>query len=132
MFLGKTFVGAVHDFQLIKNEFPTGSQWFKHLAVWIDLGYIGFHKYYEVGTLNIPYKKPYKTKNNPEPKLTFAQKEHNKFVSKTRVKVENAIGGIKRYNILVQKFRNKSEKLRDKAIFIAAGIWNWSKDFSFT
>ena len=86
---------------------------------------------YECLKLQIPFKKPYKTKKNPDPKLTAEQKIYNKFVSKTRVFVENAIGGIKRYNILVQKFRNKSELLRDKAIFVAAGLWNFTKYFSF-
>lgn len=61
-----------------------------------------------------------------------ARKKHNRQVSRIRVKVENAIGGIKRYNILVQRFRNKSEMLRDKVFFFAAGLWNLSKGFSFS
>ena len=80
---------------------------------------------------SIPFKKPYKTEKNPDPQLTPEQKEHNKSVSKIRVKVENAIAGIKRYYILVQKFRNKSTLLWDKAIFLAAGLWNLKKGFSF-
>jgi hypothetical protein len=32
---------------------------------------------------------------------------------------------------LVQKFRNKSDQLRDKAILLAAGLWNFTKNFSF-
>ncbi|MGB1284279.1 MAG: transposase family protein, partial [Polaribacter sp.] len=69
------------------------------------------------------------TKKNPNPTLTKEQKEHNSFVAKHRIKVENAIGGTKRYNILTQKFRNKSTLLRDKAIFLAAGLWNKTKGF---
>jgi hypothetical protein len=95
------------------------------------LGYIGFVKDFKTEKVEIPIKKPYKTKNNPDPQLTPEQKKHNKAVSKIRVKVENAIGGIKRYNILVQKFRNKNEDLRDKVIYIAAGLWNMTKGFSF-
>lgn len=116
---------------MLQEEFPPSIPWFKNKSVWIDLGYIGFLKDYECLKLQIPCKKPYKTKNNPDPKLTAEQKKYNKFVSKTRVLVENAIGGVKRYNILVQKFRNKSEFLRDKGIFIAAGLWNFTKGFSF-
>lgn len=116
---------------MLREEFPPSMPWFEQLSVWIDLGYIGFAKDYECENLKIPFKKPYRTKNNPDPKLTPEQKAYNTFVSKTRVFVENAIGGIKRYNILVQKFRNKSDLLRDKAIFLAAGLWNFSKGFSF-
>lgn len=132
LFLGLTVLGATHDFSLFKKEFPPHFDWFKQSRVWIDLGYIGFAKNYDVNDLKIPYKKPYKTEKNPEPKLTDEQKAYNKDVSKTRVIVENAIAGIKRYSILVQKFRNKNEVLRDKAIFWAAGIWNFSRGFSFS
>jgi len=125
-------LGATHDYRLLKEEFPPQYNWFKRLRVWIDLGYLGFAKAYQTKQLNIPFKKPYKTNNNPDPKLTPAQKEHNRQVSKIRVKVENAIGGAKRYKILEQRFRNKSEMLRDKAIFYAAGLWNFSKGFSFS
>lgn len=132
LFVGETFLGSVHDFKIIKIEFPPNNQWFIHVRVWIDLGYIGFGKNYEVKEIKIPFKKPYKTKKNPNPKLTPAQKEYNKEVSKTRVKVENAIGGIKRYNILVDRIRNKNKELRDKSIFIAAGLWNFFKGYSFS
>lgn len=120
-------MGAKHDYKMLQEEFPPLHPWFKHIRVWIDLGYIGFKKDYQSEKVEIPFKKPYKTKNNPDPKLTDEQKEYNKFVSKTRVLVENAIGGVKRYNILAQKFRNKSTYLRDKSIFLAAGLWNWTK-----
>ena len=131
LFVGFTVLGARHDYKMLQEEFPPSLPWFKNISVWIDLGYIGFAKDYECEKLKIPFKKPYKTKKNPKPEFTQEQKAYNKFVSKNRVSVENAIGGIKRYNILVQKFRNKSDSLRDKAIFIAAGLWNLSKDFSF-
>lgn len=132
LFIGKTTLGAVHDYKMLKEEFPPCQPWFKHKCVYVDLGYIGFKKDYQVGSLKIPYKKPYKTKNRPKPKLTPQQKDYNKAISSVRVKVENAIGGIKRYNILVQRFRNKSVKLRDDAIFLAAGIWNWTKVIKFS
>ena len=117
---------------MLKSEFAVGQAWFKHLEVWIDLSYLGFEKDYQAKKIHIPIKKPYKTKNNPKPKLTLEQKEHNKTVSKTRVNVENAIGGIKRYAILQNKFRNKLASLRDLSIFAAAGLWNFFKGFSFS
>ena len=45
-------------------------------------------------------------------------------LSAVRVIVENAICGLKRFNILVQRFRNKIEVFDDLVIEIAAGIWN--------
>jgi len=131
LFVGPTVKGAKHDYKMLQEEFPPSHPWFEYFKVWIDLGYIGFAKDYEVKELKIPFKKPYKTENNPDPQLTSEQKKYNKYVSKTRVIVENAIAGIKRYQILAQKFRNKSELLRDKVIFLAAGLWNFTKDFSF-
>ena len=114
-----------------KKNFKKKYHWFKKLKVWIDLGYLGFKKDYQSHETMIPHKKPYKSKNNPDPQLTPEQKQYNTAVRRVRVKVENAIGGVKRYGILVQKFRNKSEKLRDNPIFFAAGLWNFSKGFSF-
>jgi len=131
LFTGATVLGAIHDFRLLKEEFPPEKAWFTQVNVWVDLGYLGIAKNYEVLDLKIPFKKARKSKNNPNPKLTPEQKQHNKEVSSVRVKVENAIGGIKRYNILVQKLRNKNTKLRDKVIYYASGIWNFSKGFSF-
>jgi len=38
--------------------------------------------------------------------------------------VEHAIGGMKRYNILVHSFRNHKEHFEDDVIGICAGLWN--------
>ena len=44
LFLGNTVLGAQHDYGLFKKEFPIQLPWFKHLNIWIDLGYLGFNK----------------------------------------------------------------------------------------
>lgn len=131
LYVGPTTLGKTHDYKMLKEEFSPTDSWFEKLSVWVDLGYMGFAKDYPNAELQIPVKKPYNTKKQPNRKLSPEQKAHNKFVARTRVKVENAIGGIKRYPILVHKFRNKRVYLRDKAIFIAAGLWNFHKGFSF-
>ena len=123
LFLGLTTQGSFHDYALLKEEFPPQFDWFKGLITWVDLGYKGIKKDY-VGEVKIPHKKNRKSKNNPEPKLIPEQKEENKAMSQVRIYVENAISGIKRYNILVQKFRNKKEQFDDDVIAIAAGLWN--------
>jgi len=48
----------------------------------------------------------------------------NKALSQIRIFVEHAIGGMKRYNILVHRFRNRTEHFEDDAIGVWAGLWN--------
>jgi len=110
---------------LLKQEFEPSKNWFSKLSVWIDLGYLGFANDYKVKELNIPYKKQRKSKKNANPKLKDWQKAKNKLISQFRILVENAIGGIKRYNILNQVYRNKKEKVRDLVMCLAAGLWNY-------
>lgn len=124
MFIGLTFTGHNHDYKMLKSEFSTKNAWFKHLTVFVDLGYQGICKDYEGENILIPHKKPRKSKNNPNPSLTKEQKQYNKELSKTRIFVENAIGGLKRFNILVQTFRNKKSNFIDDVIVLCAGLWN--------
>jgi hypothetical protein len=39
--------------------------------------------------------------------------------------IEHAIGGMKRYNILVHVFRNHKADFEDDAVGICAGLWNF-------
>jgi hypothetical protein len=39
--------------------------------------------------------------------------------------VENAISGIKRFNMLVDAFRNRKNKMEDDVIATCAGLWNF-------
>jgi hypothetical protein len=45
-------------------------------------------------------------------------------LSQVRIFIEHAIGGMKRFNILVQRFRNRKDDFEDDAIGICAGLWN--------
>jgi hypothetical protein len=56
--------------------------------------------------------------------LSAAQKAVNTALSQIRIFVEHAIGGMKRYNILVHSFRNRTEHFEDDAIGVCAGLWN--------
>jgi hypothetical protein len=109
---------------MFKSEFSTKKAWFEHLKVFVDLGYQGICKDYEGEKNLIPHKKPIKSKNNPNPRLTSEQNQYNKEVSKTRILVENAIGGMKRFNILVHAFRNKKPNFIDDVMVLCAGLWN--------
>lgn len=123
IFLGLTTQGSFHDYALLKEEFSPKFNWFEFLKIWVDLGYYGMEKEYE-GKIQIPHKKPKKSKKNPSPQLSTKQKEENRDKSSVRILVENAIGGIKRYAILNNKFRNKKENFDDDVIAIAAALWN--------
>ena len=79
---------------------------------------------YNIDQIDIPHKKPRKSKKNPTPELSAAQKAVNKVLSQVRIFVEHAIGGMKRYNILVHGFRNRKENFEDDVIGVCAGLWN--------
>ena len=124
VFVGRTFSGHNHDYSMLKQELPPDCDWFEDLEVWVDLGYQGIHSDYAGEMIEIPHKKPRKSKKNPAPALTAAQRAANKALSQVRIFIEHAIGGMKRCNILVQSFRNRKEDFEDDAIGICAGLWN--------
>ena len=124
VFLGRTFRGHNHDYSMLKQELPPDLDWFSDLEVWVDLGYQGIQSDYEGDMIEIPHKKPRKSKKNPNPELTVEQRAENKAVSQIRIFIEHAIGGMKRFNILVHRFRNHKEDFEDDSVGICAGLWN--------
>ncbi len=125
MFVGHTFTGHNHDYAMLKTEFPPEHPWFANIAALLDLGYLGIQSDYEGEQIEIPHKKPRKSKKNPDPQLTPEQKAENLALSRVRILVENTIGGMKRYNILVHAFRNHKTGFDDDVIAITAGLWNF-------
>jgi hypothetical protein len=125
LFIGDTFSGHHHDYTMLKAEFPPQHPWFETIQALLDLGYQGIRSEYAGENIEIPHKKPRKNKKNPEPTLTTQQKAENQTLSHTRILVENAIAGIKRFNILVHAFRNRKPAMDDHAIAICAGLWNF-------
>jgi hypothetical protein len=124
VFLGRTFSGHHHDYSMLKQEFPPDLDWFVDLNVRVDLGYLGIKSDYCGDQIDIPTKKPRKSQKNPNPQLSDAQKRANKVLSQIRVFIEHAIGGMKRYNILVHTFRNRIAHFEDDVIGVCAGLWN--------
>lgn len=114
LFLSDTYEGKKHDKKIADEEgyrFPEGSQ------LWQDTGFQGFAP---VGvSIQQPQKKPQKAE------LTDSQKEKNRQVSKVRVEVEHQIGGIKRCQIVVQKFRNWVDHYVDDVMETACGLHNF-------
>ncbi len=126
IYVGKTFAGRRHDYGMFKEEFPPEEGWLKGEGkrAKLDSGYQGINKDYGIEA-EIPYKKPRKSKKNPNPQLTKAEKARNKALSKARVYVEHAIGGMKRFNILVHAFRNRKAGFIDSVIAVCGGLWNF-------
>ena len=124
VFLGRTFSGHHHDYLMLKQEFPPEFDWFTDINVRVDLGYLGIQSDYKGDQIDIPTRKPRKSKKNPNPQLNDDQKAANKALSQIRILIEHAIGGMKRYNILVNVFRNRKADFEDEAVGICAGLWN--------
>lgn len=109
---------------MFKQELPPDLDWFADLNVRVDLGYLGIQSDYRGDQIDIPHKKPRRSKKNQSPPLSEAQKAANTVLSQVRIFVEHAIGGMKRSNIVVKSFRNRTEHFEDDAIGICAGLWN--------
>jgi hypothetical protein len=127
VFLGLTTQGSMHDYELLKEElgwYKGHRNWFEMLEIYVDLGYKGIDKDFKIGKLNIPFRKPRKSKSNPNAELTECQKEHNKQVSQTRILVEHAIGSMKFFKILREDYRNRRDGFDDLSIEICAGLHN--------
>jgi len=124
VFLGRTFSGHHHDYSLLKQELPPAVDWFADINVLVDLGSLGIRSDYRGDQIEIPVKKPRTSKKHPSTQLSDEQKAANTVWSQVRIFVEHAIGGMKRYNILVHAFRNRKADFEDDAIGICAGLWN--------
>lgn len=124
-FLGRTFAGHVHDYTMLKAEFPPEQPWFEDVSVLLDLGYLGICKDYQGDTFKLPYKKPRKRKTKPDPQLSRRQKQANRALAKLRVFVEHAIGGMKRYGVVVAPYRNHKAGFEDDVAVVSAALWNF-------
>lgn len=120
-YLSKVYRGTSHDYSVFKEDFPVSkAKWLEGYQLHVDLGYQGIEKDYPNLNVLIPDKKPRKRE------LTKEQKKSNTMKSKQRVKVENAIGGMKRYRFLSDRLRCRSISLYSKVAGIAAGLWNFN------
>jgi len=119
LYVSDPWVGKTHDYRMLKEEFPVELDWFSKFEVLIDLGFLGFEKDYETKKTVIPIKKP-KGKE-----LSIKDKKSNKEKSSVRVKVEHAIGGMKRYRVLSDRLRMKNFSLYNDVVEVCSGLWNF-------
>jgi hypothetical protein len=128
--LGKTVPGSQHDYSLLKEEFDPKIDWFESTTATVDKGYQGIkNDYQSPENVQIPHKKPRKSKNNPDPKLTLKQRRENRKIGRVRVVVEHAIGGMKVFHALTIRLRNRLKHFADDFILVAAGLWNLKNSF---
>lgn len=88
----------------------------KYIAMWLDTGFQGTHK--QRGNICMPKKA---SKGKP---LAKKEKAENKLISAIRVRVEHAIGSVKRFNILATTFRNRKPFFDDLVMELGCGLHN--------
>ena len=84
-----------------------------------DTGYQGYEP--EGVNTRQPKKKP-KGKE-----LTEEEKQQNRKISKDRIRVEHAIGGVKIFRITSDIFRNRKDGMEDKAMHLGCGLHNYRR-----
>lgn len=122
LYVGQLFCGSQVDFGLFKKELAKFD--YSGKQVWVDLGFTGIKDYLCESQVQIGHKKP----RNKQ--LTKEQKLHNQAISKVRVVVEHAIGGMKRYFILRHENRIRLRNKISDAVEICASLWNFKRGFS--
>ena len=117
-FLSQTADGKESDITILRATAPP-RYIPPNVKTHVDLGFKGLDREYPDHLISIPSRKP-RTRD-----LTDAQRARNKKKSGVRVLVEHAIGGIKRFGIVSQVFRNKKAGFDDTAMLISSGLWNY-------
>ena len=99
IFLGRTFSGHNPDDLMLKQELPPELDWLADLNVRVDLGSLGIKSAYRGERIAIPTRKPRKSQKHPNPQLSEEQKAATTALSRVRILIEHAMGGMKRYNM---------------------------------
>jgi hypothetical protein len=112
--LSATYEGKANDKSLADLEgysLPSGS------CLYQDMGFQGFVL---AGiTIVQPKKKPRGGELTPQEKAT------NRRISSIRIRIEHAIGGVKRYRIVKDKIRLLKDRIRDAVMETCCGLHNF-------
>ena len=121
LYLSPTKSGKIHDFkQLKKTGIIDGIP--EDIDILGDKGFIGINDLSNHETF-VPKKK---LKNGS---LTQKEKEDNSLISSIRIKVEHAIGGVKRLGVATNIFRGRFGS-DDRFTFISASLWNFHLQYA--
>ena len=113
-FLSPTYEGKASDKSLAElagYTFPPGSYLYQ------DKGFQGF--FLPGITIIQPKKKP------PGGELTPPEQETNRRISSIRIRIEHAIGGVKRYRIVKDTIRLLKDGVRDTIMETCCGLHNF-------
>ena len=113
-FLSATYEGKANDKILAELEgyrLPPGSHLYQ------DLGFQGFV------LANVTIIQPKKKPRGGE--LTLLEKAANRRISSIRIRIEHAIGGVKRYRIVKDEIRLLKDGLRDAIMETCCGLHNF-------
>ena len=118
--ISKSAVGSTNDITLLKESPMPFGKWTEsmkdastpkedRIRHWGDKGYQGMAKELPGNTTMIPHKKSKEHRT-----LTAEQKEHNREVNSTRIRVEHSIGRLKRYDRLVDPYDGTISEFNDE------------------
>lgn len=91
--------GKTHDFALFK---ASGVRILPHVQAKVDTGYVGIKKFHA--------NSEYPVKRSKYHKLTAAEKQYNHTISSQRAANEHAIGFLKRFKIIAERYRNRRKR----------------------
>jgi hypothetical protein len=118
IFLSETTEGKKHDKKIADEagyRLPEGS------ILYQDTGFQG---------LSMPEVKIIQPKKKHRGKeLTSSEKETNRAISSIRVRIEHAIGSVKRYRIVKDTLRNWKKYFKDKVLETCCGLHNFRLRF---
>ena len=107
--------GRVHD-KKMSDKFSVITTIPDEVSILVDTGFQGIQKQHP--NVFMPKKR---SKNYV---FTDIDRQWNRLISSTRIVVEHAIAGIKRYKVAADIFRNKNG-LDDIFMELSAGLWNY-------
>ena len=113
-FLSATYEGKWHDKSLADdNEYslPPGS------TLYQDMGFQGFR------VQDVEMQQPTKKPRGGE--LTPEQKEENRRIASSKMRIEHVIGSVKRYRIVKEKMRLWREGIRDMVMETCCALHNF-------
>lgn len=131
LWVSKSYNWAVHDYNILKQS------WFMwallSVCIRMDLWFYWANWEYPSHKIIMPHKKP----KNKE--LSTEQKEENRTIAWIRVIIENIIWRAKKYWIIVNKYRNRTEwcfktvkyDMKNMVMQTICGLYNFEKSKLF-
>ena len=110
------YTGSSHDFSIFKEE-GLGTLLPYKTPIYLDTGFEGIKKICPDQNIRKPKKKP------KSRQLNGGEKYGNHVISKRRVRVEHAIGGMKKFKIASDKYRG-IHPANNQINSLAASLWN--------